>query len=78
MTGVAAKYARGKLIKIFLDYADFRAALAKRFDYVNPTTQLRNFTTFNQESKKHPRDFTNHLQLLANLYFLKNTFGSHY
>ena len=69
MTGVAAKFARSGLIKAILNFGDFRAALEKRFDYVHPTTQLRNFTTCNQEIKEHPRDFPNRLQLLADLYF---------
>ena len=69
MTGIVAKFARSELIKVILRFAEFREELEKRFDYVHPTTQLRNFTSCNQENKEHPRDFANRLQLLADLYF---------
>ena len=71
MTGISAKFAGSELIKAILNFGDFRAALKKHFDYVHPTTQLRNFTTCNQELKEHPRDFANRLQLLVDLYFFE-------
>lgn len=69
MNGIAAKFARSELIKAIKTFQAFRVALEKRFDYLHPTTQLRNFTMSNQDMKEHPRDFANRLQLLADLYF---------
>ena len=52
-----------------MEYDNFKNIVTKRFDYIHPTTQLRNLTTCIQDQKEHPGDFASRLQQLADKYF---------